>query len=424
MGSIWLWNISPEVQAKKPDPSRSLPTRLAQAVVIARCGASALAGPVPVLRTDTPCAEARAVLEHIAAPHTFRFLWYDPDANLYSSAEELGIRPDAGGTGYHRTATIVHKLSIAKEQAALIVGEWRVVAQLDGVPAGEARFRIEDPPAELPPTLKEAQSLYLDLQYNALVQRLGASLNTTQPGPLEAQARWWMALSLYALGKTEESQQALAELLKADPAYGVSPEEAKKFGATELRRKLEQLRKATYPDLYVKTGFPAQVELSRPETAPVLSRRWPLWKKLLIYGGIPVAAGAGVLLFAGGGGDSGPEPLEMSPSIAGSEQPKFECVPISAGQATISRTFTVDVRGGSGNYGIEWNFNRGRGNAGVTPLRATDVRTQQVSYAVRSAADLGSYIISIEVRDKDVPSLPPLQDALILILNAPSVCNP
>jgi hypothetical protein len=364
------------------------------------------------------------MLEHIGAPHSFRFVWYDPDANLYNSTEEVNIRPQAGGTGYHRTATVLHKLSIDQEQASLLVGQWRVVAQLDGVAIGEARFRIDNQPIELPAALKEAQSLYLDLQYDAVVQRLSGWVNTAPSAPLQAQAHWWRALSLYALNRKQESTQALTELLKADPAFALSPEEAKKFGGTEVRRKLEELRKATYPDLYVKTGFPAEVELSRPETAPVLSRRWPLWKKVLVYGGIPAAVGAGVLVLAGGGGDSGPESLEMSPSIAGSAQPKFECVPVSAGQGPVSRTFTVEVHGGSGNYGIEWDFNRERGTAAVAPTRATDTRTQQVSYTVRSAADLGSYIISIQVRDKEAPALPPLQDALILILNAASVCTP
>jgi hypothetical protein len=414
--------------AKARDPSQIPPIRLARGIFVLPCDAAAPAAQgaaLPAFRTDAPCLEARIELEHVSSPHRLRFLWYDADGNLYSATKkDWGFKPAEGKSGYHRKATLRHKISVQGEQASFLVGSWKAVAELDDIHLAEARFKLEGLPVPLPPALQEARKAYLDLQYDRTVETLSSWLITRQPSAFEAEGRWWLALAQNALGRNDEASQTLEALLKAEPTYCVTPEAAQSAGGEELRATLEELRKSTHPDLYVKTSYPPQVELSSAEEAPVLGKRWPLWKKLLVYGAAPVAVGAGAFILARGSGDSGPEPLSISARIEGApaDNPQLQCVPVPAA-APFTKSFAVDIQGGTGNYGIAWNFNRAGRATRVTPPTAADVLRPQATYQIDGSANFGAYIITVEVTDRDAADLPVARDSLALIFDFPSNCS-
>jgi hypothetical protein len=419
--------VAGPASAKNKDASQIPPIHLVKGIAVQPCDAAA---PVqgstePSFRSDVPCLEARVELEHVSGPHKFRFLWYDADGNLYASTKkDWGFKPAEGKTGYHRTAKLRHKISVKGEQASFLAGSWKAVAELDDIHLAEARFKIEAVAVPMPATVQEAKKAYLDLQYDKTVETMTSWLNTQQPPAVEAQGRWWLALAQNALGKKDETQQTLAALLKADPTFSVTPEEAQSAGGEELRATLEEMRKSSHPDLYVKTGYPPQVELSGAEEAPVLGKRWPLWKKILVFGAAPVAVGAGAFFLARGSGSSGPEPLSITASIVGAptDNPQLQCVPVQS-NGTFTKMFNVDVKGGTGSYGITWNFNRAARNTQVTPPTATDVRQPSASYRIDGSSGFGAYIITVEVKDKGATDLPTARDSLALIFDFPSNCN-
>jgi hypothetical protein len=410
--------------AKEADPTRTLAVRLLEPLELATCEGAAQRSTPVVFRNDTPCIEVRAELVHISKPHSVRFLWYEPSGGLYAGTPlEWSFQPVPQATGYHGTARLRHRLGVHAEEAALHVGRWTVAMRLDDAHLAETHFWIERQHVPHSEALALGKKLYFDLSYREAIDVLGSLLDALQSPALQAEARWWMALAEAALGQSESAEQLLADLLDVEPGWTISSAEARTAGGEELRVRLDQLRGRLHPDLYVKNIDVPRVELSRPEPPPVLARPWPLWKKLLVYGAAPVAVGAGTFLLARGG-SSGPEPLELSARIVESgADPRFECVPL-AGTGSVSRTFEATIRGGSGSYGVEWNFNRAGGGASVTPARASDVTRQQVTYRIDSIGALGSYLATVEVRDANAPGSPPVRDSLNLLITFPANCAP
>jgi hypothetical protein len=109
-------------------------------------------------------------------------------------------------------------------------------------------------------------------------------------------------------------------------------------------------------------------------------------------------------------------------SIAGATDPTLDCAGFTAANPVITRIFQVAIQGGTGNYAIAWDFNRGRGTAQVTPPTASDVRQQQVSYRITSTNNFGSYTVTVQVSDKGAPSLPQARDQVTLIIGNPQTC--
>jgi hypothetical protein len=288
--------------AKDVDRSKIPPTQLQEGVLLKSCDAIGKGAANAVFSVDVPCIEASVSLLHVSSPHTLRFLYYDPDGNLYATTRpDWSFGPPAEKKEYHRTARITHRLHVQGEEAAFHVGGWKVAVWLDELHLAETRFQLERPQLPLEQNLSEAKSLYREGNYEKAMERLNTVINMVQHKGLVAEAAWWLALSEQAAGRDQDVDATLVTLLKADPTFDVTPAAAKEAGGDAVRSRLEDVRKRELLDLYVKTVDVPNVELSPPEDAPVLGKRWPLWEKLLIYGGIPVAAAATTVLLVGGG---------------------------------------------------------------------------------------------------------------------------
>ena len=104
------------------------------------------------------------------------------------------------------------------------------------------------------------------------------------------------------MGRRADAGQSVQELLKADPAYAISPEAAKEAGGEQLVSVLEDERTTLHPELYKKTAVPPEVELSKAEKAPEVRKSRPLWKKIFLYVTVPLGTIAVVAAIAAGAG--------------------------------------------------------------------------------------------------------------------------
>jgi hypothetical protein len=338
--------------AKEADRSRIPPPQLQEGLTLKRCDALEKGAAQPAFKNDLPCVEASVSLLHISGPHTLRFLYYDPDVNLYATTKpDWTFGPPADRKEYHRTARITHRLMVKSEEAAFHLGDWKVAVWLDELHLAETRFRLEPQPLPLEQNLAEAKALYREGSFERAIDRLNTVVNSVHHKGLIAEAAWWLALSQQALGREADAEASLMRLLQAEPTFGVTPAAAREAGGEGVRARLEELRKRELLDLYVKSVHVPKAELTPPEAAPVLGRRWPLWKKLLIYGGIPAAAAATTFVLASGGESIAGPPtvvMEVDPSAARDGTYGLICagaiplrVSISGGEPPFEALFTV-----------------------------------------------------------------------------------
>jgi tetratricopeptide (TPR) repeat protein len=281
--------VATSASAKGAEP-RTPPLRIEKGVLVQPCGAELREGAAAVFLSDVPCLEARIDVRDVTGSHVLRFQYYDPTGNLYVATKEDWKLSARTKKSYHRTGVVRHQLSIAGEQASLLIGTWRVAVVLDDIAVADGTFRIERRPPPENEDLAKGRELYLGLEYERAIERLTAAVAAAGSKSAAAEGLWWLSLSLLSVGKRDEAVQHLHQLLQADPMYALSQEAAKKAGAEELYGLLEDLRNQSYPELYRKTAVLPEAELSKPERAPVVKKRKPLWKKLVYYVGIPVVA--------------------------------------------------------------------------------------------------------------------------------------
>jgi tetratricopeptide (TPR) repeat protein len=310
-----LWSSDPRAEPKKGDELQLPPIRLEKGVFVTSCEASRQELTLATFPADTMCVKVWVQLAHVYKEHLFRFMYYDPDGNLNLATKgDWSFQPAEPKNGYHHYAWIEHRLPIRGEQAAILPGAWRVDVMLDNLHLAEGSFRLEERTRPEDPRIAEGRALYMNLLYEKAAAKLAEAIRTEMRREYLAEAHWWLALAQASLGRAAEAHESLVELLRYDPTYAVTPEAAKEAGGTALRSALEEIRNGSFPDLYKKTSYPPEIELSKPEAKPILQRRWPLWKKLLVYGGIPVVA-AGATAFFASRGDETPEPLNLDLNV-------------------------------------------------------------------------------------------------------------
>jgi tetratricopeptide (TPR) repeat protein len=293
----WLLWLAGMAEGKSNDLTTP-PLRVDKGVFVGPCDAAPLEQTGQAFPADTGCLMSWLDLRDLTGSHSLRFLYYDPSGSLYATTKEDWKLEAKNKKTYHKTAHVQHRLPIAGEQASILLGTWKVAVVLDTIAVADGSFRIERPQPPESPELAEGRKLYLELQYEKAIERLRALATADKPQAVRAEALWWLSLSLLSLGKRAEAQQSLGELLKIDPTYAVTPEAAHESGAEELSSLLEELRSQSVPELYRKTAAPPEVQLSKAEAAPIVKKRRPLWKKLVYYVGIPVAAVGTVALIA------------------------------------------------------------------------------------------------------------------------------
>jgi hypothetical protein len=85
-------------------------------------------------------------IKNVSKACQLRWLWYDPDGNLYYDSGDTIVQP----TGvYHPYVTTWYLLPVAGWQASELPGQWRVVVQLNGAELATVRFRIEPRPQRM-----------------------------------------------------------------------------------------------------------------------------------------------------------------------------------------------------------------------------------------------------------------------------------
>lgn len=278
------------------------PLRLEEGVYTQVCGAEDQEVVNPALPVDVPCVESWLKLRDLTGTHILYFLYYDPQGNLYATTTEDWRLQPTSKKSYHKAATVRHRLPIAGEQASLEVGDWKIAVVLDDIAVAEGAFRLERKAIPDNADINEGRKLYLDLSYEQAAAHLQQVLPTLTDRGQRAEALWWLALSQLSMGRRADAGKSVEELLKADPAYAISPEAAKEAGGEQLVSVLEEERTALHPELYKKTAAPPEVELSKAEKAPEVRKSRPLWKKIFLYVTVPLGAIVLVGAIAAGAG--------------------------------------------------------------------------------------------------------------------------
>jgi len=85
---------------------------------------------------------ANARFENLSGKHTIRWDWYAPNGKLYLSSGDYLLKTSEGR--YRQRADVWHKLSIKRDKAAALPGDWRVDIFLDDEPLLSKNFIIED----------------------------------------------------------------------------------------------------------------------------------------------------------------------------------------------------------------------------------------------------------------------------------------
>ena len=366
--------------------------RLEKGILFSDCERPEPSAEPPTFGLDVVCIDAAIELGHITSEHRVRFFYYNPAGDQYlATAADWSFQPKQPGEGYHRTARVRHRLPVRGEHASLLPGTWKVIVWLDDSYLVERRVELAMAPAPSDPPLAQGRKLYLELEYEAALEQLQAIVEAGPTKRLAAEAAWLTALCQYSLGQAHAMSQTLERLLELDPTFAVSPLEIAQLGGEAVQTALDSVRTKRFPELYKKTTYSPEVELSKSEAPPVVQKRWPLWKKLVIYGGIPVAAlAAGALLLPSGATEPeiAPPNLTFEPMRTSKRSEfGFLChgtltfdVVISGGAAPYQAIFTIAKKGGTGLLS-------------APGLSSGDLGPEEIVMATQTFAAPGSYMV-------------------------------
>lgn len=345
---------------KTEEPRPAEPVHVERGPQMQRCAGlcsepcePALEMPVnPSFPTDAPCLRAWLELGPVAGPHRLRFLYYDPQGELYqASPQDWSFPPEPRPRRASASAWIGHRLGVRGEGAALQPGLWKLAVSLDGVLVGELPFRLETPPVEVDGGFVAARMLFTERRYKEAAQSFDTVASAAASPKLQAEARWWQALCSQTLEDYKSVLPALRALLQADPAYAVSPAALEQPGGETLRGLLEDLRAEYHPESYSKTEHPPELRLEAGKSRPGGLKRWPLWKKLVVFVGIPLAVGTLIYMLAKGKKKEPATPIPTTPpstptpSPTRTPTPRLIPTPTRPGAATLTPTRTPSPGG-------------------------------------------------------------------------------
>jgi hypothetical protein len=305
----------------------------------------------PAFSTDAPCLRCWIELGPGAGRHAIRFDYYDPDGNLYLSSDESWAFPPEPPVRPFERAWIGHKLAVRGEAAALEPGAWKAVVWADGVSLAEAPFQLTRPapPEEVVQALAQARSLLAAGQFAEAHARFLAVAEQAASDPKRAAEAWWgAALAAEAAEDHKAVLPALRSLLQADPSYAVSPEDRALPGGATARSLFDELRAEHVPAASTRSAFTPEARLYEKAGKPAKKRRWPLWKKIAVYVGIPVAVGVGIFLLTNHklheppALTNTPTPRPQTPTRTPTVGPTLTTTP--TGRATATRTPTSLTR--------------------------------------------------------------------------------
>jgi hypothetical protein len=276
------------------EPTTPLPlpvTRVDGPLSIRECDEAPSSADEPVLlRTSTRCVEVSLRLADVSGSHRMRFLYYDSRGNLYASTKtDWTVEPE-GGTGYHRSATVRHRLAVAGEQASMLPGLWKAAVWLDGLTVSEKLFRLQSPAAPRSPELDTARQMYLRLRYEEALEKLETLGSAAGVPAVESEALWWLALVQHALSREADATRTLARLLDVEPGFSLDPDSLGESGGEMLAHRLEELRVVAHPGLYRKSIAPPELELSPAEAPPVLGKPARWYQRWWFYAGLGAIA--------------------------------------------------------------------------------------------------------------------------------------
>jgi tetratricopeptide (TPR) repeat protein len=297
---VLLWPLAAELKPRTHKQPQIPAIRLDEGLIVSECGQKPQGPDVPVFRSEVPCVEMLLRLVNISGTHKVRFLYYDPEGQLYASTSPDWIVQPSSGSIYHRNGWVRHRLPIAAQEASTRVGDWKVAVWLDGLTVSEKLFRLEWKPALMSEDLELARQMYLELHYEEALVQVGQLAAANQEPELHAEALWWLALIQSALGRESEARESIQRLLQTRPSFAISGAEAREYGGEPLVAVLEELRSQSHPELYRQTIAPPELELSKPEAPPELQkpRRW--YQKWWFYAGVAAVAIPATALLAGG----------------------------------------------------------------------------------------------------------------------------
>jgi hypothetical protein len=147
--SLFLLSCSSTREIRRPPTLRFVDMTLSKEIEVETFNAVPK-NPTTIFSPKDREVIASLKLENLWGVHTLRWDWFEPDGNLYYSTGDYPIKSAEGK--YLREVTTWHKLSIRREKAGTLIGEWTVKVFFDKEILASKNFRIEEK-VEKPPEI-------------------------------------------------------------------------------------------------------------------------------------------------------------------------------------------------------------------------------------------------------------------------------